>query len=74
MTFKEFLDKYLGMVIGIAIAVLVIILGGVYVVQCIALIALGGWLGKYVQGHKTKVKTQLKNAIDKVLKDDDDDE
>ena len=28
MTFKEFLDKYLGMIIGVIIALLVIIFGG----------------------------------------------
>ena len=71
MTFKDFLDRYLGLIIGVLIAALVILLGGVYVVQCIALIILGGWAGRYVQKNKTKVKTQLKGAIDKVLKDDD---
>ena len=78
MTFKEFLDKYLGLIIGILIAIFIIGIGGVYVVQCCALIALGAWLGSYVQKNKTSVKTKLKGAIDKVLKDennnDDDDE
>ena len=72
MTFKEFLDKYLGLIIGVLIAILVIILGGVYIVQCIALIVLGGWVGRYVQRNKTKVRTQLTGVIDRVLKDDDD--
>jgi predicted Co/Zn/Cd cation transporter (cation efflux family) len=72
MTFKEFLDKYLGLIIGVLIAIIVILLGGVYVVQCIALIVLGGWVGRYVQKNKTKVRTQLTGVIDKVLKDDDD--
>ena len=70
MTFKEFLDKYLGMIIGMVIAILIIILGGVYVVQCVALILLCAWAGKYVQGNKSTVKEKLKGAIDKVLKDD----
>ena len=74
MTFKEFLDNYLGMIIGIIIAILIIVLGGVYVVECIALIVLLAMVGKYVQGHKSTVRTQLKGAIDKVLKDDEDEE
>ncbi|MBR3281429.1 MAG: hypothetical protein IKI57_06330 [Clostridia bacterium] len=74
MTFKEFLDKYLGMIIGIVLAILIIVLGGVYVVNCIALIVLLGWAGKYIQGHKSSVRTKLKGAIDQVLKDDEDDE
>lgn len=70
MTFKEFLDKYLGMIIGVLIAIAIILFGGVYVVECVALVIALGWLGKYVQSNKSKVRTGLKSTIDKVLKDD----
>ena len=74
MTFKEFLDKYLGMIIGAIIALFIIFFGGVYIVECIALIVLCAWLGCYVQKNKSSVRTTLKCAIDKVLKDDEDDD
>ncbi len=74
MTFKEFLDKYLGMIIGAIVALLVIIFGGVYVVECVALIVLCAWLGSYVQKNKSSVRTKLKGAIDQVLRDDEDDD
>ncbi len=74
MTFKEFLDKYLGMIIGAIVALLIIFFGGVFVVECIALIVLCAWVGCYVQRNKASVRTKLKGAIDQVLKDDEDDE
>lgn len=70
MDFKEFINKYLGMIIGILVAVVLIALGMVYVVECIVLIAVCGYIGKYIQGNKTVVKTKLKDGIDKVFKDD----
>lgn len=66
MTFKEFLDKYLGMIIGIVIAVIVILIGGVTIFEYIALIIGCGWLGKYIQDNKTTVKDKLKNWIDRM--------
>ncbi len=69
MTFKEFVDKYLGLVIGIVIAVLIIVIGGDMIIAAlmkIALIVGLGWLGKYIQDNKTTVKDKLKNWIDKM--------
>ncbi len=71
MEFKEFLERYLGIVIGILIACIIIALGWVYVVECLVLIGFGAWLGNYVQGNKTLVKNRLKKGIDRILKDDD---
>ena len=69
MTFKDFIDKYLGMIIGIVVAVLIIVIGGDTIIAAlmkIALIVGLGWLGKYLQGNKSTVKDRLKNWIDKM--------
>ena len=69
MTFKEFIDKYLGMIIGIIIAVLIIVIGGdqiIAIIMKLALIIALGWLGKYLQTNKTTVKDKLKTMIDKM--------
>lgn len=65
MSFKEFSDKYLGIIIGIIIAILIIAFGLIYVFECIALIVVAAWLGKYIQSNKEVVKEKLKNLIDK---------
>ncbi|MBO5143320.1 MAG: DUF2273 domain-containing protein [Clostridia bacterium] len=65
MNSREFLDKYLGMIIGIIIAVLAIAFGFVYVVECVAIIVFAAWLGKYIQENKESVKEKLKSLIDK---------
>ncbi len=69
MTFKEFIDKYLGLIIGIVIAVLIIVIGGDMIIAALMKIALIiglGWLGKYIQDNKTTVKDKLKNWIDRM--------
>ena len=65
MNSREFLDKYLGMIIGIIIAVLAIAFGFVYVVECVAIIVFAAWLGKYIQENKESLKEKLKSLIDK---------
>lgn len=66
MSFKEFIDKYLGMIIGIIIALIAIAFGFVYVLECIAIVIFAGWLGKYIQNNKETVKEKLKNFIDRL--------
>ncbi len=66
MNSREFFDRYLGMIIGIIVAVLVIALHLVYVFECIALIVVAAWLGKYIQDNKENVKEKLKSWIDKI--------
>lgn len=63
--FKEFMDHYLGMIIGILVVAFAIIFGWVYVFECIALLIGGAWLGKYVQNNKESVKEKIKNLVDK---------
>ena len=65
MTFKDFTDKYLGMIIGIIVAIIIIIVKAIYIVECIALIIGLAWLGKYVQSNKSSVKDSLKSMIDR---------
>ena len=64
MSFKEFMDKYLGIIIGVLVAVILILLNLVYPIECIVLIIAFGWFGKYVQNNKSSVKEKLKNTSD----------
>jgi hypothetical protein len=66
MTFKEFVDKYAGLTLGIIIALIIIALKLVYAVQCIVLVIAFAWFGKYLQKNKTSVKEKLKTFIDKL--------
>lgn len=65
MSFKEFTDRYLGMIIGIVIALLLIAFKLVDIFVYIAVIIGAGWLGRYVQTNKELVKEKLKTFIDK---------
>ena len=65
MNSKEFLDNYLGMIVGIVIAILLIAFNLVNVIVYIGVIIFAGWLGKYVQQNKDSVKEKLKAFIDK---------
>jgi len=65
MTFKDFVDKYMGILIGVVIALLIIAFGLVHLVECIVLIIALGWFGGYVQRNKDSVKDKLKSMIDK---------
>lgn len=65
MSAKEFLDRYLGMIIGIIIALLIIAFNLVFEFECLALIVVCAWLGYYIQKNKPDVKERLKRWIDK---------
>jgi hypothetical protein len=65
MTFKEFLDKYLGIIIGVLVAIIIIVCQAVYLCECIVLCFALGWFGRYVQMNKDSVKEKLKNWIDR---------
>lgn len=65
MNSREFLDRYLGMIIGAIVAVVAIICNLVYLFECIALVIGAAWLGKYIQNNKEVVKEKLKGFIDK---------
>ncbi len=66
MTFKDFMDKYLGIILGVLVAILLIAFKLVYPVECIIIIIAFGWLGKYIQNNKPKVKEKLKTYIDRL--------
>lgn len=65
MSSKEFLDRYLGMIIGVVVALLLIAFGLIDVLVSISAIVFAGWLGRYVQQNKDVVKQKLKDLIDK---------
>lgn len=65
MSFNEFTEKYLGMIIGILIALLLIALNVVDIFVKIAVVIGGAWLGKYIQTNKETVKEKLIGFINK---------
>ena len=62
----EFLKNNLGFIIGLIIGCIVVILKIGYVFLNIAIMISFGLLGAYVQRNKPKVKSTLKNIIDKM--------
>ena len=66
MTFKEFMDKYAGALIGVIVAILLIAFGLIYAVECFLIVAAFAWLGNYIQKNKETVKEKLKKSIDKM--------
>ncbi|MCI8276521.1 MAG: DUF2273 domain-containing protein [Clostridia bacterium] len=62
---KEFLIRYKGAIIGAAIAILVICTGLFRLLAIFAVIAVGVFIGHYVQNNKDEVKEKLKEFIDK---------
>ena len=64
--FKDFWNQFKGIIIGVVIAVLILITGLDKLILAIAVIALGAFIGNYVQRNKEDVKTKLKNFIDKM--------
>ena len=64
--FKEFWNQFKGTIIGIIIAILILITGLDKLILAIVVIAIGAFIGNYVQRNKEDVKTKLKNFIDKM--------
>jgi len=64
--FIESLKNNLGLIVGVIIGCLVIVLGLGYIFINILILLAFGALGNYVQKNKQKVKTTLKNMIDKI--------
>jgi uncharacterized membrane protein len=63
---KDFLMKYRGAIIGVAIALLVLLLKLYLLVLWIFFLILGAVVGNYVQNNKEFVKDKLKYYIDKL--------
>ncbi len=64
--FVEFFKNNLGFLIGLIIGALIVLLRFTYFFINLAFIILFGFLGRYVQKNKNKVKETLKNLIDKI--------
>ena len=63
---KEFLMKYRGAIIGALIAILILCTGFYKLIVGIILVAMGIYVGNYVQLNKDFVKEKIKNFIDKL--------
>ena len=65
-SFKEFLSKYLGAVIGVIVEILILCTRLYELMIGIVLILMGAFVGNYVQKNKDEVKIKLKNFIDRL--------
>ena len=63
---KDFLMKYRGAIIGALIAILILCTGFYRLIVGIILVAIGIYVGKYIQINKSDVKEKIKNFIDKL--------
>ena len=64
--FKDFFFFFRGAIIGVIIAILILITGLDKLILAIVVIAIGAFVGNYVQRNKEDVKAKLKNFIDKM--------
>ena len=65
-SFKEFLSKYLGAILGVIVAILILCTRLYELMIGIVLILMGAFVGNYVQKNKDEVKIKLKNFIDRL--------
>ena len=65
-SFKKFVTEYRGAIIGALIAILVLCTNLYRVIIGVILIAVGMFIGNYVQKNKYEVKNKLKDFIDKM--------
>ena len=63
---KRFLIEYKGAIIGAIIAIIILCTGLYKLMIGIILIAIGIFVGNYVQKNKYEVKEKLKNFIDRM--------
>ena len=63
---KDFLMKYRGAIIGALVAILILCTGFYRLMIGIILIAIGIYVGNYIQLNKEEVKEKIKNLIDKL--------
>ena len=64
--FKDFWNQYKGAIIGIIVAILILITRLYDLILAIVILALGAFIGNYIQQNKEDVKTKLKKFIDKM--------
>ena len=65
-SFKEFVKQYSGAIIGAAIAILILCTNLYRLIIGAILIAIGIFLGNYVQRNKYEVKEKLKAFLDRI--------
>ena len=63
--FKKFCLEHKGAIIGGLIAIIIACTGLRKLLFAFVIIALGIWIGNYVQNNKDSVKEKIKNFIDK---------
>ena len=63
---KRFLIEYKGAIIGAIIAIIILCTGLYKLMIGIILIAIGIFVGNYIQRNKYEVKEKLKNFIDRM--------
>lgn len=64
--FSEYLKNNLGFVVGVIIGILAIVFKITDFIINIIIVLAFGFLCEYIQKNKSKVKTTLKNLIDKI--------
>ena len=64
--FKDFWNQYKGAIIGIIVSILILITRLHDLILAIVILALGAFIGNYIQQNKEDVKTKLKKFIDKM--------
>lgn len=64
--FKKFISEYKGAIIGGIVAIIILCTRLYELIVGIILVALGIFIGNYVQKNKYDVKEKLKNMIDRM--------
>lgn len=65
-SFKKFISEYKGAIIGGIVAIIILCTRLYELIVGIILVALGVFIGNYVQKNKYDVKEKLKNMIDRM--------
>ena len=64
--FKKFISQYMGAIIGIIVAIIILATRLYALIVGVLLILAGAFVGNYVQQNKDEVKFKLKKFIDKM--------
>lgn len=64
--FKKFISEYAGAIIGGIVAIVILCTHLYELIVGIILVAIGIFIGNYVQRNKCEVKEKLKNLIDRM--------
>ena len=64
--FKGFIKEYAGAIIGALVAIVILCTNLYRLIIGVILIAVGMFVGNYVQRNKYEVKEKIKNFVDKM--------